>query len=99
MCLAVRVIVKNQGDWPGKLNKHITIGTFLRFGGNKRNVIFHDNSTHQTQSACHLEFDETHCHCTDGPPHAQKLNDIASAQADAKYHNQTQPKLTTPCKL
>ena len=42
-----RVIVKNQGDQLGKLNKHITIGTFLCFGGSKCNIIFYNNKTHQ----------------------------------------------------
>ena len=93
------VIVKNQGDCPGKLNQHITIGTFLRFVGNKSNIIFYDNKTHQTQSAQHLEFNETHYHYSNQPPCANCLKNIATAQAEQKYHDINQPKITPPYPL
>ena len=37
------VIVKSPGRRPSKLNKHITTGIFISYGGHDRNVIFCDN--------------------------------------------------------
>lgn len=93
-----QVIIKNQGHRPGKLNKHVTIGTFLCFGGNKCNIIFYNNTTHQTQLAHHLEFDETHYHYhySNCPPYTNRLKNIATAQAEQKYHEIHQPKVNLP---
>ena len=81
-----------------ELNKHATIATFPWFGGNKCNIVFFfDNMTHQTQLAHHFEFDETHYHCSNCPPHTNCLKSIATAQAEQKYHELNQPKVNLPC--
>ena len=82
------VIVKSPGRRPGKLNKHITTGTFLRFGGHDRNIIFYDNKTRQTRSARHPEFDESHYYDSNRPPYAQKLRDIYNTQIEQKLAEQ-----------
>ena len=43
-----------------------------------------------------MEFDETHCHCVDKPPHAQRLKDIGHVQTEAKTHDNDQPKIKQP---
>ena len=82
------VIVKSPDYQPGKPNKRIITSTFLQFRSHNCNIILYDNKTRQTQSARHLEFDESHYYDSNCPPHAQKLRDIYNTQIEQKLAKQ-----------
>ena len=76
------VIGKSPGHNPGKFNKHITTGIFLRYGGHDHNVIFYDIKTCQTRSAQHLDFNSSNYYDSQHPLYAQKLCDIYNTQVE-----------------
>ena len=68
-----RIIVKNPGQCSGKLNCHISEGSFLHYAGTNRNIHYFDHLTQNKRAARHVKFDETHYHYNAHPPYATKL--------------------------